>query len=387
MRTTHHIAVFSPLNLQGHRSALTHIFRQLHARLACQIYFLEGRDGEQSFDLEEIGCDGVIAYGGIAAPLMRTIRRLEIPCVIINPDGRVKPSPKLSFLQDDSVAIGRFAARYFLDRQYTSFAYVDTNRDIQWSNDRRTGFVETLAQHGYTCITHSPKGESARKNWTDERPQIIEFIRRLPRPTAVFAAMDGRARLVLDACAEAGIRVPDEISVLGVDNDPTICASTEPSLSSIDMSDSAIGPCVVETLISLMRGREAPPHTFGCRLKAITRKSTGYESMKDPFIAKALKHIDAHAGTESLTVSDVVAHLACSRRHLEILFRRKFGRSVHDQILNVKMKRVCELLTETNLTLGEIAAETGFSRDSHLSRTFRNHFGTTMREFRLHNRN
>lgn len=382
MRTFYQIAIFSPLNLQGQRNVFSSIFKYARRRNDWRILISEGREGEQELDVARIGCDGILATNRIPDGVLRTAEARGIPVVMVEPHDREKLPANVPYLRRNSTEIGRFAADYFLKRSYTSFAYVDTNAEIYWSAERREGFRKVLSEHGYALAIHRPPRGKARRNWADERPQMIDFLRGLPKPTAVFAAMDGRARLVLDACAEAGIKVPGEIAVLGVDNDRLLCESTTPPLSSIDISDGDSGAVAADMLMRLIQGRKAKSCVFSSTPRIVERQSTGYEAMKNPTIAAALAFVNEHAETENISVADVVSRLPCSRRYAEILFQKQIGHSIRDEILRIKMEHVCTLLRDSNLPLGEIALRTGFSRDSHLSRLFKEHFGVTMRKWR-----
>ena len=135
-------------------------------------------------------------------------------------------------------------------------------------------------------------------------------------------------------------------------------------------------------LMRLIQGRKAKSCVFASTPRIVERQSTGYEAMKNPTIAAALAFINEHGETENISVSDVVSRLNCSRRYVEILFQKRIGHSIRDEILRVRMEHVCALLRDSNLPLGEIALRTGFSRDSHLSRLFKELFGVTMRKWR-----
>lgn len=382
MRTSYQIAVFCSLNLQGQRNVLNRILKYARERNDWRIHLYEGREGEQKLDVVRIGCDGILAVNTLPKDVRRAVRARRIPVVIIEPLDRDSLPSRIPYIKHDSSEIGRFAAEHLLRCGYKSFAYIDANTEIYWSTERREAFREVLAEHGHTLAIHRPPRGKARTNWTDERSQMIDFLRGLPKPTAVFAAMDGRARLVLDACAEAGIRVPEEIAVLGVDNDRLLCESTTPTLSSIDISDGDCGYAGAEMLMRLICGREVRSRTLKAPLRIVKRQSTGYEAMRNPTIAAALAFINEHARNENISVADVTSQLNCSRRYAEILFHERIGHSIRDEILRVKMEHVCDLLRSSNLSLAEIAFRAGFTRDSHLSRLFKNHFGVTMRNWR-----
>ena len=158
------------------------------------------------------------------------IASLRAPVVLLEdpaPAGRRPEGSPLSSapcVRMDSRGVGRMAADYFLARGYTSFAYVDETQGLFWSAERREGFAESVRAAGFPCaVFGGPFTARERAHWSAERPRMMRFLLSLPRPTAILAAMDGRARLVLEACSAAKLRVPEEIAVLGVDDDPLLC--------------------------------------------------------------------------------------------------------------------------------------------------------------------
>lgn len=346
----------------------------------------EGRPGEQRFDPLRFGLDGVIACCDDLASL-RKLHAKGVPIVLCDPF----PSDlsKLGTLRDvpsvkmDSRAVGVLAAEYFLERKYASFAYVAETSALSWSAERRDGFTGRLAEAGFTCTTYDGFSKREKQNWLVERPRMMRWLGALPKPTAIFAAMDGRARLVLDACAEAGVVVPNEIAVLGVDNDPLICETSYPSLSSIRTGGFRRGEQAAGVLAALMSGASIPEtHKYVEPFAVVTRESTGHDAMRNPLLAKALVFIWAHAGSERCSVSDVVAEMGCSRRLAEMLFAERIGRTVKEEIDRVKFDRVKALLRETNLPVSEIADRCGFSCESHLSFRFAKRFGLSMTDWR-----
>ena len=203
----------------------------------------------------------------------------------------------------------------------------------------------------------------------------------------VFAPMDGRARLVLEACMAAGLRVPEEIAVLGVDNDPLLCESTVPTLSSIHTGGFRRGQIAAEMLDALMHGRTPRRRAVALPpISVVSRGSTGYDAMSDSAVARAISYIRANAERGGVGVADIVRAAGCSRRYLELRFRTRLGRSIRDELMRERIENVKNLLATSNLTIGEIVGRTGFSSDSHLSQLFRKATGATMLNWRRENR-
>ncbi len=384
------VAILFSLALKGQRSTFHGIldYAAKHGPWFCQ--FEEGRNGEQLIDLAHMGLSGVIVSGVSRADSPK-IAALKVPVVFVEPwPDMLKPDFPITgapYVRRDSYAIGAMAARYYMDRGYVNFAWVGEPKGHSWSAERRRGFEETLAESGFKCAVHDSFTAREKRSWPDERKRLVVFLRELPKPAAVFAPMDGRARLVLEACAVAGLRVPDEIAVLGVDNDPLLCASTVPTLSSIHTGGFRRGQIAAEMLDALMHGREPQERAVSLPpISVATRGSTGYAAMSDPSISKAIAFIRKHAATGGIDVGDIVKAAGCSRRYLEQRFRSRLGRSIRDELLGERIERVKELLATTNLSIGEITANTGFVRESHLGLLFKKNTGATMFQWRRENR-
>jgi LacI family transcriptional regulator len=216
---------------------------------------------------------------------------------------------------------------------------------------------------------------------------MVKFLKALPRPTAVFAPMDGRARLVLDACQAAGLRVPEEIAVLGVDNDTLLCESTVPALSSIHTGGFRRGQIAAEMLDDLMQGREPSERVVSLPpISVITRGSTGYDAMSDPIFGHAISYIREKAARGGVPVPEVARAAGCSRSYLDKGFRAKLGMSVREAVLKMRLEFVKELLATTSRSMTEIAMDCGFARDSHLAVLFKKATGKTMLQWRRENR-
>lgn len=384
------IAIFISTALKGARSTLRGIFDYAAAHGPWFCMFMEGRPGEQLLDLaKDGGADGVIVTG-LTRPGVRDIAAFHAPVVFVEPWPDMIapdfPMQDVPWVGRDSHAIGEMAARYYLERGYTSFAFVGEPGGLYWSAERRRGFAETVAAAGFGCKVRDSFTEEEKRSWAVERKSLVRFLRGLPKPTAVFAPMDGRARLVLEACLVGGIKVPEEIAVLGVDNDPLLCESTVPALSSIHTGGYRRGQIAAAMLDDLMHGRKPKECAVALPpLSVVTRGSTGYEAMKNPAIARAVTFIRSHAATGGVSVPAVARAAGCSRSYLDKHFRSGLGLSVREAVLRERIERVKTLVSSTNRTMTEIAADCGFARDSHLARLFKETTGLTMRQWRREN--
>ena len=382
---TLNIAVLVDTSLQGGRDFVMDVTSWVRAQGApWRLIIQEGRFGEQQIDLKHEPIDGIIASCAYAEAVKPLARR-DVPIVTCEPfpaDLRqLGPLRKCPAIIQDSLAVGALAARYYLDRQYRTFAYVGDTLGTYWSRRRQEGFVKTLAKTKFKCNVYKEVSETERLEWQVERPRMMKWLQDLEKPVAIFAAMDGRARLVLDACDKAGIKVPEEVSVLGVDNDITLCKSAYPELSTIHLD--SMGERAAEMLFRLLSGRPVKRQTVEVRpLSVITRESTGYDAMRYPVIARALNFIFHAAPEKNISAADVIRELKCSRRLVEIAFRKHLGRSIMDEIRHVKFEHVKELLETTALPFWKIAERCAFPTQSQLALRFHKLFGVTMREWR-----
>ena len=385
------IAIVLPHNLKEDRAAYRGVLEGARRLGPWRCLLTEGRLDEQTLGLGRLGIDGAIVHE-MARRAATALAARHIPVVLFEPYPDMRraghPFAKAPYVSLDSRAVGAMAADYYLKRGYKSFAYVGEPEELHWSDERRDGFAGALAAAGFPCAVYGgPYSERERKRWSTERPRLVRFLKGLPGPTAVLAAMDARAVLVLDACAEAGLRVPEDIAILGVDDDPILCEAAPVTLSSVRTGRFRMGQKAAEMLDAMLHGR-APELREAAMppLGVVTRESTGYDAMSDPTIARAISFVRSHAGAKRIGVREVAAAVGCSRRYLELAFRNKLGSSVKDILLRTEIERIQLLLERTDLTIGEIAAACGFLRDSYLAVLFKRETGLSMTEWRRRHR-
>ena len=310
-----------------------------------------------------------------------------VPAVLIDPvDESQLPRGLLarhSVLASDQRAIGELAAEHFLERGFTSFAFVGEIHGINWSRERGAAFAARIQRAGVACAMYGALSVREKRDWVVERHGLSAWLRGLPKPVAVFAAMDARGRQVLDACLTAGLDVPNDVAVLAVDNDELICDSTTPPLSSIELDTDRMGFEAARLLDEAMRHRgkaKRVTRTFA-PIKVMARRSTEAVHIADPLVARALEFIWLNAYTP-IGVPDIVAHVKVSRRLLELRFRKARAGTLQEELQRTRLKRVKAMLAETNLSVTAIAKACGFTSKSYLGKVFRNAFGITMTRYR-----
>jgi LacI family transcriptional regulator len=295
-----------------------------------------------------------------------------------------------AFLPDDH-AIAEMATDHLVNNGFVHFAFCGL-AGIPFSDDRQRGFVRYLDKFGFRVFNYPSRathlGEILRAEDRGflEIESIAKWLETLPKPVAVFACNDVRALQVLQACHLIGCIVPDEVAVLGVDNDEIITELCHPRLTSIEPDTLSTGykACLC---LDRMMARSKPESLLDrtAPVGVIERESTNIIATTDKVLASALREIRDEA-CDGLTVKKLLDHLQISRTHLEAKFKRTVGRTVHDEITRVRLKRVCQLLYSGEETLATIVRKSGYLDISHLSRLFRKNFGVSPGEYRKRNR-
>jgi len=318
--------------------------------------------------------DGILVNIG-EGQWSRLIRTLNVPTVQI---GGTPRSIMHRILSDDA-AIGRLAATHLLDRGFRHFAFCGYDH-LEWSTLRVDAYMTQLKHAGRSCETlYGGLGEIGV--WS-VATLLAPWITRLPKPVGIFACHDRVATLLIDACHYLGVKVPDEVAILGVDNNPQECAFASPPLSSIMGSARRIGYQASEQLHALMRGvkLKAKP-MFVAPAGVAARASTDVFAADDPDVVAAVRFIQANAGVQ-LDVRDVAAATLTSRRMLERKFRAVLQRSPREQILKTHVEQAKSMLIDSGLTILEVALRCGFPSGSKFSYVFKRETGLSPSTFR-----
>ena len=282
-------------------------------------------------------------------------------------------------LRLDAGSVARLAAEHFLERGFERYAFVEPPRPLPWATDRREAFRRELAGRGLACAVYRPP---SGVDLSFRHRHLAEWLAAQPRPLAVLAASDVEARRVLAASRIAGLGVPEDVAVLGVDNDPLRCETALPALSSIAMGGEEAGLAAAAALDAALCGRPGARRRIvlgGVRVE--TRASTARFIGRDPLVAKARAAIAARIG-ERLPVLELARSLGVSRRSLELRFRAETGVPIGEAILDERLARAKDLLRTTSLPCEEIASACGICDASSLAHLFRRKFGASPSSFR-----
>jgi LacI family transcriptional regulator len=325
--------------------------------------------------------DGIIT--SIHLPAIKEIAQLKnIPTVGFGSYSEELDSDlKFPIVTSDQHAIGRMAAQHFINNGIRNFAFCGGNENAPWCTQRRDGFTEELAKHEFSCNFYEPDFDE-----TISMPEAVrslgKWLDSLPKPSGVFVFFDGWARWVLDACVVKQINVPQEISVLGVDNDRWLCELSQPMLSSIDVNVRKAGHTTAELLDSIMKEPAAPaPLTHIAPSEVVARDSSSYMNFDDPEVAFALRYIKEHA-CDPISTADVLKVTGMSNSTAYRKFMKAIGRSIHNEIQRIQLDRIKDLLITTNLNVSAIAHRAGFDNVRYLTQVFRDLTGQTPTEYR-----
>ena len=284
---------------------------------------------------------------------------------------------KCAFISMDSEKIGRRAAQYLVkDGAYTSFGFVGAFSDRAWSRDRGAFFARELRRLGHRDV-HIFQGEHRQRE-----AELLAWLKELPKPAAVFASNDHCADAVLRVCAGGGVRVPDDLAVLGVDDDPIFCIHTHPSLSSLHPDFEAEGHLAAQTLSKILKGRRVRAHQLvGGDITVTARMSTAPYASSGRLVRRA-DEIIAERACAGLNADVIAGLLGISRRLLDLRYRQIKGRTVRESIEDTRMAQVRRLLSGTRLSHREIARSCGFRSESYMEHVFAKRFGQSMRDYR-----
>ena len=297
------------------------------------------------------------------------------------------PALAAAYVETDNETIVRLAVEHLMDRGFTRLAYCGfpRNRLNPWSDERAAAFKRRVGEAGLSCWVYRGRHATARK-WADLQRELAVWLSSLQKPLGLMACSDVRARHVLETCRTIGARVPEDVAVIGVDNDEMVCELTDPPLTSVEQGARRIGYQAAEVLDQLMAGKTPGQLTFVIKPEGVVcRRSTDALAIEDTAVSDAVRFIRRHA-CGGIQVPDVVKAANVSRSTLEVRFKAVMGRTIHGEIRHEQIERAGQLVTTTDLPLKQIAARTGFKHVQYMTTLFRRHLGQTPAECRKQSR-
>lgn len=304
----------------------------------------------------------------------------HIPLVDLNDS---PPLPGVPKIRPDNVAVGHEGAEHLIERGFTDLGFCGFKND-GWSCERRDGFIEAakLAGHPVHLLDVEYPGNLTPFWDAEQAERLAAWLKSLPKPVGIMGCNDMRAQHIINAAHLVGLLVPEEVAVLGANNDTVRCELVYPYLSSVGMNHFRSGVLAAETLDLLMQGKK--PEFEDLRidpLEVTTRQSTDLFAIKDKSMAAALAYIREHA-CEGIDVEQVVQHAAASRSLLEKKFREHLGASPHSVIRKLQVSKIKQLLYETDYPLKKIAELTGFEHVEYMCVLFKRMTGFSPGEYR-----
>jgi LacI family transcriptional regulator len=347
--------------------------------------YLEPRDLRSGFPawLHDWPGDGILSRTA-DAQVLKDLKATGLPVVELRSSRLPHGYP---FVGMDNSVIGARVAEHLRTRGFEHFACFTDDAEHFFTERGRT-FGEAVEALGYGCAWFQTSGKTKPLRWDEHQRQLVEWLRCLPKPVGIFAVNDQLGFWLLDAARRAGISVPEEIAVVGAENDNMLCETASPPLSSVRLRGQAVGEQAARVLDEWMRGKHTPKAGEMHLLPPgdiVVRQSSDIVAVKDAAISRALRFIREHA-TEQIDVTRVARAAALSRSVLERRMKLLIGRSPGEEIARQKFGAVEKLLTHTTLTLAVIAERCGFPHPQYMAEAFRKRAGITPGEFRKQRR-
>lgn len=322
------------------------------------------------------GWNGAGVIGRIDPNTMVALSKRGIPAVNIKSD--FLNLPVASVLMDNQ-QIGKIAAECFMSKGIRRFASTAWSISGDSGRLKLKGFSDFLQQHGFsvTELKNQEDIQNVRQLLPLEKGEVVGF----------FAAEDFLGRMVIEACQDSGLMVPEDVAVVGTDNSSFICEMLSPTMSSIELGAERVGYQAALMLDQLMKGMPVSGDpVLVAPERIIERRSSDILQMTDNLIGRALRFIQENA-SEPITVGNVTEALHCNRRVLEKRFRAKVNRTLHEEIRRSRIQRACQLLRETDMLIETLAESCGYSSRERFNAAFRIEMGKTpslyRREYRF----
>lgn len=344
--------------------------------------------------LKERGCQGAFAHIQTSMKAQQ-ILRIGMPIVAFSILQNLLSVP---YISADPDQIARTAYDYFKSKKFTQFGFFGLS-EARWSMERMESFRRCVEEDGGTLhvFQSSPRpiqtdSVPAAKLWIETILQkgqqpFIDWLQQLPKPIAILVSNDVLACHLSHVAAEAGLRIPEEIALLGVDDDPAICNLCSPPLSSIAFNFKSAGYEAARLMDEIIRGKELMRGQW-IRIQPTgvrERGSTDMYALEDEELIKALRYIRSHA-SQPLQVDEIADQLCISKRTLQMKFQRALGRSIHEEIIRAHFELARSLLIETNLPIETVAARSGFHYTSNMRRAFQDLTGMLPHQYRQSHR-
>jgi LacI family transcriptional regulator len=324
--------------------------------------------------------DGIIAQFYNHADIKKLVDT-KIPVIVEDFKERFEEFPNIT---GGYFEAGQMGAKYFINKGYKNFAFYGFD-NIVWSRERAEGFEDSVRKHGEKVHFFSPKKIASRELWYYKPSALSKWLTSLPKPVAIMACDDERAQNITEACKQSKIKIPEEVAVLGVDNDELTCNLSDPPLSSIGLGVEQGGYEAAKLMQLMLENKDQEIYDIIVKpTTIITRQSTDICATTDSQIAKALNFI--HQNIENnINVEDVLKNVSISRRALEKRFIEVTDSAIYKYICQLRIRKFSDKLLESDKSIYEIAIELGYNDNKNLSRLFKQINGCTPQQYRKGN--
>ncbi len=307
---------------------------------------------------------------------------VDVPGVVVNVSAARIPGVDFPTVTADVAAAATLAVRHLLDQGFRHFGYF-APLGVSYVDIHYHSFKACLNDAGLDCsLFTARRGRAAKTTWQKHQEELELWLRELPKPVAIVTWTSERGREVLYACRALGLLVPEQVAVMGGDEDSLLCETCNPPLSGVELTSERIGYEAAGLLERMVHGEQRPKEPILLEpTRVVVRQSTDTLALTDPDLARAVAFIRAHASTP-IQVSDILHEVPVSRSWLERRFQEVLGRSPAEEIRRVRLERTKQLLADTDMPIPQIAAAAGFNSREYLAHAFRQATGLTPREFR-----
>ena len=320
--------------------------------------------------------DGIIMRDSL---ITKELLKLRIPTILAIHNSSYPKN--LPVIKTDSSSIAKLASEHLIEKGLKNFAFCGFN-NYDWSKERRFYFNRFISEAGYKTHNYILPKRIKKNDWENEQQHVSNWIKTLPKPVGIFACNDDRGQHILEVCKLIDLKVPEDVAVVGVDNDPMICEIGDPPLTSIALNVESAGYEAAKLLDGLIEKKKiskrqilvSPSHI-------VQRQSSNILAVDNAEVALAIRYIRNNAKNKIL-VKDVVKTTGISRRALERRFRKTIHRSIYDEIRQVRVEWISKLLIESDLSISQITSLFNFTDVEHISRYFKKEKGIGLREFR-----
>jgi len=320
--------------------------------------------------------DGIIMRDSL---ITKELLKLKKPTILAIHDSKY---PKdLPVIKTDSYSIAKMAAEHFIEKGFKYFAFCGFD-NYDWSVGRKFYFNKFINEAGFKTYNYTPPKKIKNNYSKIEQQHLIKWIQSLPKPVGIFACNDDRGQHILEVCKLINIKVPDDVAVVGVDNDPMVCELSDPPLTSIALNVEAAGFEAAKLMDYMIENKKTySEYILVSPTHIVQRQSSDILAVDDSEVAKAIQFIKNNAKNK-IKVKDVVNSTCLSRRTLERRFKRIINRTIYNQIQHERIELISKLLIETDLPICEITSLFNFTDAEHISRYFKREKGIGLREFR-----